>query len=167
MGNKQFSLRSGFVAVTLFACVLGLNVYIFRQGQRSGFSRGYRSAMNQRLSEDGLVTIEYSISAQDMANMFPNEPLYIAAVKFAKQITENAKPETWDHVGGYGTLNIEGNGRKGIKLIASNSIPAHLEVSRIVDDLRGAAFGIRDRSFVQKPYESSVEDTAILNDSAE
>ena len=112
--------------------------------------------MNQRLSERDLLTIEYPID-DAIRKAFPNEHADYAVADILKLVAEKAKPETWDFVGGYGTLDSKKNEYDEHVLVVNNSIPVHLEVSRILDDLRGAAPGIRDRSFVKKLYETQTK----------
>ena len=68
-------------------------------------------------------------------------------------VYKTAKPETWDIVGGYGTIQVGENDLSETFLEVSNTASAHLEVSRLLDDLRGAATGITDRSLVKELYE--------------
>lgn len=156
MSDKRFGLRALLIAVALCAGMLGLIVQANRVGQQSGYDRGFDAAIRQRLSERNLLKIEYSID-DAIAKAFPDEDVDFAVADILKLVAEKAKPETWDFVGGYGTLDASKNEHNENVLVVNNSIPVHLEVSRILDNLRGAAPGIRDRSFVTKLYESKSE----------
>ncbi len=133
--------------------MVALIAHAYRLGQHSGYSQGFDTAMNQRLSERDLLTVEYPIDSV-IEKAFPNEHADYAVADLLKLVAEKAKPETWESVGGYGTLDARCNEHGEHLLIVTNSIPVHLEISRILDDLRGAAIGIRDRSLVKKFYET-------------
>lgn len=157
MNRKQFGIRTAFAAITIFAVVLASIAYSHRLGVQTGYVRGFNTAMNQRLDrmyEDCRLPMEYAID-DVMGKAFPNVDANIAVARIVKLLSERAKPETWDFVGGYGTMETEKNEVGQNILIVENTIPVHLEVSRILDDLRGAAPGIKDRSFVKKLYEST------------
>ena len=156
MSNKRFGLRAMLIAVAVCASVLGLIVQAYRVGLQSGYTRGFDTAMNQRLSEGSLLEIEYRVD-DVMRKAFPDEHPDFAVAEILKLVAETAKPETWDFVGGYGTLDAKQNEYNDHILVVNNSIPVHLEISRLLDDLRGAAPGIRDRSFVKKLDETQTE----------
>ncbi len=156
MSNKRFGLRAMLVTVAVCACILGMLLRSYRVGEQSGYSRGFDAAMRQRLAEANLLEIEYAVD-DVLRKAFPDDNPEFAIEDIVKLIAEKAKPETWDFVGGYGTLNISRTENSDYVIVVNNSISAHLEISRLLDDLRGAAPGIRDRSFVTKLYEAQTE----------
>jgi len=153
----QFGMRTVLATIAVFAVILALIAYSNRLGVQSGYVSGFNTAMNQRLErmyEDCRLPMAYPID-DVMAKAFPNVDANTAVSRIVKLVSEKVKPKTWDFVGGYGTMETEQNANGENILIVDTTIPVHLEVSRILDDLRGAAPGIIDRSLVKKLYEST------------
>jgi len=128
--------------------LLGAAFFAHQQGKQAGFERGYDFAMNQQFSEAQSLTVDYLVD-DVLKKAYPNEASYSAIEKLVKSVKEHAKPETWDFVGGRGVIDVRQDAYDEHVLRVSTDITAHLEVSDYLDDLRGAAFGIIDRSFVQ------------------
>ena len=149
----MFRLRTLLVIVTLVAFMLAIVVYSYRRGNDAGYQRGYSSALNLRFSDSMLLTVEYEIN--DVIRKRGHGDVAGAAESLAKDIKTNVKPETWGYVGGYGEIVVERNEWSEWVLGISNSVNAHIEISRFLDDIRGAAPGIRDRSYVSEFYENS------------
>ena len=156
--RTRFGLRALLFAVAFVASVLGVAVQAYRHGQQQGYELGYDAALNERLSEADLLTIEYHVD-DVLAQAYPDDSPDISVGLLLETLTAKAKPETWATVGGYGTVDVDQDEYGETILVVNNSINTHLEVSRILDDIRGAAPGIADRSFVKHLYAAdSAED---------
>lgn len=157
MNSRRFDLSSLLIFITACAGALALAVHSHRAGQQSGYDRGFDAAMEQRLSEGNIISIEYPIH-EIIAKKYPNDSVERATPKLLKSIAETIKPETWDFVGGYGEMEVKQDEYNEPVLVVTNSIAVHLAVGRQFDDMRGAALGIRDRSLVKHLYKAQTEE---------
>ena len=149
MTFPRFTLRTLLGIVFLVALYLVTMVTSFRLGTQAGYQSGYENALSSLADGAQSIIIRYPVVDIIHGRV---RPLKVTADKaffqkaltqLADDITTSVRPLVWDRVGGRAGIVAKRDREGNVELVIDCDISTHLEVSRFLDELRGAPFGIR------------------------
>jgi hypothetical protein len=132
----RFSLGTLLFIVLLVAGFLG--------GMRAGFHRGYSAGQSQRAKETPVARV-YPVASLVLptADASPSEADFDTLIEV---ITTSIAPESWDEVGGPGSIDAF---PLGLSLVVTQTPEIHERITVLLNDLeglRGAADAASDDS---------------------